>query len=71
MRDRDLCDHLKRYSSKCIADRLDPDFAEAVQEAIEVISFMNSTITTDRIQDNAVYLDEFGLLTSKKPIKRN
>lgn len=69
MRDRDLCDRLKRYSTKCLAERLDPDFADAVKEAIEIIHFMNNTITTDKIKDHALYTDEFGLLTEKKPVK--
>lgn len=37
MRYDDLCDRLKRYSPKCLSDRLDSDFAEAVQEAVEVL----------------------------------
>ena len=65
----DICNRLRRYTPRCIADRLDFDFSKAVQEAIEVISFMNSTITTDKIKDHALYTDEFGLLTEKKPEK--
>ena len=36
MRNDDLCERLKRYSTKCLAERLDPDFAEAVREAADV-----------------------------------
>lgn len=32
-----ITDRLRRYSKTCLADRLDPDFAEAVFEAAAMI----------------------------------
>ena len=40
MQDRSLCARLKRYSRKCISERLDPDFADAVEEAVSIIDSM-------------------------------
>ena len=37
----DICNRLGRYTPRCIADRLDFDFSEAVQEAIEVIHILS------------------------------
>ena len=34
----ELIERLKRYSEQCIAERLDPDFAAAIIEAINVLS---------------------------------
>ena len=34
----ELINRLSRYSEQCIADRLDPDFAAAIIEAINVLS---------------------------------
>ena len=34
----ELINRLKRYSEHCIADKLDPDFAAAIVEAINVLS---------------------------------
>lgn len=37
MADHALLDRLKRYSMKCLTERTDGDFAEAVWESVEVI----------------------------------
>ena len=37
MADQALIDRLKRYSKKCLTERTDGDFADAVWEAVEVI----------------------------------
>ena len=37
----DICKRLGRYTPRCITDRLDFDFSEAVQEAIEVIHILS------------------------------
>ena len=37
MADKALLDRLKRYSKKCLTERTDGDFAEAVWESVEVI----------------------------------
>jgi len=38
-----LTDRLRRYSEGCVAYKLDADFADAVQQAIEVLSKMENT----------------------------
>ena len=38
-----LTDRLRRYSEGCVAYKLDADFADAVQQAIEVLSKMEKT----------------------------
>ena len=35
--DNQLINRLSRYSQKCLTDRLDPDFALAVQEAVQLL----------------------------------
>ena len=37
MAEQALLDRLKRYSKKCLTERTDGDFADAVWEAVEVI----------------------------------
>lgn len=32
-----LIKRLRRYSQKCITDRLDPDFASAIQEVVQLL----------------------------------
>ncbi len=38
-----LTDRLRRYSESCVAYKLDADFADAVQQAIEVLSKTEKT----------------------------
>ena len=38
-----LTDRLRRYSEGCVAYKLDADFADAVQKAIEVLSKIENT----------------------------
>lgn len=35
--DNQLINRLSRYSQKCLTDRLDPNFASAVQEAVQLL----------------------------------
>lgn len=43
---------MKRYSEQCIAERLDPDFAEAV---IDAIVFLETIVVMEKIKAENYY----------------
>ena len=51
-----LPNRLRRYSKKTIIDAVDPDFADAVVEAANLIDHMDNSLSTDRIAGPAVKL---------------
>lgn len=53
MHDRSLITRLKRYGIHCISHALDPDFAEAVHDAIDIIESL-----TDDFQDALDMIDK-------------
>lgn len=55
MRNNDLCERLKRYSTKCLAERLDPDFADAVKEAADEIEELEKDVDSLGDQVDALY----------------
>lgn len=50
-----LCDRLKRYSARCIKDRLDPDFADAVKEAVSTIDELEKDVDILNDQVTSLY----------------
>ena len=50
-----LINRLSRYSKKCLSDNYDSDFADAVYEAIDVLSEMDQKIAVlEKAKDNAI-----------------
>lgn len=50
----EIIKRLSRYSKQCITDKLDPDFAEANEEAIEILK----TIKADTFQVSRTEYDK-------------
>ena len=50
----EIIKRLQRYSKQCITDKLDPDFAEANEEAIEILK----TIKADTFQVSRTEYDK-------------
>ena len=45
-----LVDRLGRYTGKALAERTDPDFAEAVQEAIDILKKFYSQVEISHVE---------------------
>ena len=53
--DNNETDILNRYSEKCISDRLDPEYARAVMNAIRNLKVLRDTIEFLRDENNKLY----------------
>lgn len=60
MAEQALLDRLKRYSKKCLTERTDGDFADAVWEAVEVIDGLLNDLqeALDTIEQNGKELKD-------------
>ena len=45
-----LVDRLGRYTGKALSERTDPDFAEAVQEAIDILEKFYSQVEISHVE---------------------
>lgn len=64
-----LTDRLTRYSKQCIAERLDTDFAEAVQEVVETSREENKNLKEKHMKILAISeMKKVGLLRRDSPL---
>ena len=55
MKTDNIINRLSRYSEKCLAEKLDPDFAEAVYEAIgDLMANEQWIMVIEKAKDNAI-----------------
>lgn len=60
----ELIGRLKRYSAKCITDRLDQDFAVAVGEAADAIEKLSAYVRQiEELRKDGYYLQKTKMMT--------